>query len=451
MKHDHKHSYYYAGGLAEFTSNPTPLTYSFFIYWFTGRESLGKAMALLQLPYQNITLPILEMVDLELVVNLQSEEKTLYEKTIFHYKEQQSLHHVPTLTVSFPKLFSLINVINTIKITSVQTQWLVNPNTLIKKANSFLSEIPDGISDQSILSLDTKLKDVVWPRVIAIGLLNEFISQALQQDINKTPEINNYIAEKIAKHDWFFLSLNDQAKIKNREMSFDEYLKLYGARADNDYELSSPRWHEIPDLLKKRIKDSQIKNIQTNTVLPRISERLRQLVEASIKLHILRSEAKRKTLVFIDALRQTILKEFPKKNIQTLTRSKLLGIRELESISKSTPHQQISSAVTLGTGLPVSSGQVKGTIQFVKNVDEKINEGAIVIFPNASPEFSIMYPKCHGMIFLKGGQTSHGSIVAREYKIPALIDPLANGIPAGSNVQIDGQTGSWKVLSPSAL
>ena len=65
-----KKSYYFTGGLAQLVSNPSPLTYSYLKNWFTGSKWVGEAMSLLHLPFEKISLPILGMVDDELVVNL---------------------------------------------------------------------------------------------------------------------------------------------------------------------------------------------------------------------------------------------------------------------------------------------------------------------------------------------------------------------------------------------
>lgn len=85
----------------------------------------------------------------------------------------------------------------------------------------------------------------------------------------------------------------------------------------------------------------------------------------------------------------------------------------------------------------------------VKNIldnDSNIPTGTIGIFPNASPEFAAQYPKCNGMIFLKGGQTSHGAIVAREFEIPAIIDNKISGIEDGTQISINATIGEWTII-----
>ncbi len=89
-----------------------------------------------------------------------------------------------------------------------------------------------------------------------------------------------------------------------------------------------------------------------------------------------------------------------------------------------------------------------GKILHITNNIENISDNIIGIFPNASPEFASQYPKCKGLIFLKGAQTSHGAIVAREFGIPALIDDTIEKILNGQEIELDGEKGTWKILEP---
>ena len=106
--------------------------------------------------------------------------------------------------------------------------------------------------------------------------------------------------------------------------------------------------------------------------------------------------------------------------------------------------KQTTNSPLSGKGTPVSRGVVQGTVRHIKVAGEKISRGTIGIFPNASPEFTTQYPECIGMIFLAGGQTSHGAIVAREFGIPAIIDGSLQHLPDGTCIELDGMQGLWR-------
>ncbi len=76
--------------------------------------------------------------------------------------------------------------------------------------------------------------------------------------------------------------------------------------------------------------------------------------------------------------------------------------------------------VTKLIGIPCSIGVVTGKLQIVNQPNEEILCD-IVVFPNASPTFTQQFKKAKGLIFRIGSPLSHGSIVAREMQIPAIV------------------------------
>ncbi len=441
---------YYTGGLAETVSHPTQLTASFFSYWFTGKESLGKAMKLLKLPYTSISLPVVETHDDEMVVNLLHEEKTLFGKTIFRYKDRSTLHEEPALTIALNKVFHPLYWLNTLHILFQQSMWIAHNNQIIKRAEMLMSEIPNSSSDKNIVSIDTLLKDTVWPRVIAIGLVTEFFHQLLKHEAgSQWSDIQQCISQKVGENDWFFHSITDQALVKNKHLDFEKYIEQYGLRSDSDYELTSPRWYEQKEIIKKRITNAvDVPTLKYKNIT--FTKHIEILVNTFVTLQSFRTEAKRKTLLHIDALRSAILPSFH-NNFDSMalhTRDELLsGNIYIKKTSKKVMAKKVLSKVSRqGKGVAVSAGTVQGKITHVKSITQHISEHSIGVFPNASPEFALLYPKCSGMIFLKGGQTSHGSIVAREFGIPALIDPEAIHIPPNTLIEMNGNKGIWKVL-----
>lgn len=363
----------FSGGLAELIPSPSGLTYSYLKHWFTGNSSLGKAMKLLGLPYEKSDLSIFKLIDGQLFINLENEEKTLYQNTIFHYRMQKDARKTPKLTVDIGKIINPVCWFNTLRTLFIQSLWILTPMKMVKRAKSFADAIPDRVDTLDIRQIDQILKEKVWPYVIAIGYLSEFYFQFLKREFPKDiVTINNYINTQAGEKDWFFRSLFDQKRVKENQLTFAEYLQIYGLRADQDYELTCPRWYEIPETIIKRIKDNtNIKNYKNKT--GRLEEKIKfhPAVKASISLQILRSEAKRKALFFIDQLRKM--------------------------------------------------HHLSGTSVFIRNNKTKIPPSSICIFPHAGAEFTHLYSRCKSIVFLRGGDTSHGMIVAHELGIPAII------------------------------
>lgn len=418
---------YYTGGLAEIVTSPSKTTYSFLKKWFTGGGSIGRAMEILGMPYQKTDLPVLVLKGRDLVVDLENEEKTLYQKTIFKYKKQRDINATPKLAVDFIKLISPICLLNTLRIISLQSKWIANPKGVIETAEELVRGIPDDAVFSSEDEIDRFLQSKVWPIVVATGLLCEFFSQLLESEAKEEiSEINNYIGSQMAEKDWFFRSTADQIKVKQGKLSFSSFIDKYGLRADKDYELTCPRWYEIKDEIKKRIGESKDLPVKKEITLSQ-NDKIKYLTEVSISLQLLRSEAKRKALTYIDKLRKSL------KEIKT----------ENRSLAKPGGGKLTSRS---GKGTGVSRGNAGGIVKNINDNFMNIPLHTIGVFPNAGTEFTTQYPKCAGLIFLRGGQTSHGAIVAREFGIPAIIDSKAEGIKDNVRVEINGLTGEWKIV-----
>lgn len=426
---------YFNGGFAEIVSEPSEITFYYLRQWFSGKNSIGEAMDMLNLPYEEIPNSLLEMVDGELMVNLKIEEQTLYKNTLFSYAKQNTPSDAPKLTVNWLKVLNPLTWLGTSKIVIAQSKWIANPTETAQQAAKWVTEIPEVSTKDHMnaAELSVMLQTEVWPVVLSIGIVAEFYQQYLSTQLKQSfKEVEPWIAEEISKKDWFFRSLCAQKDVKDKSLTLEEYIHTYGMRSDKDYELTSPRWYEIPDEIKKRIDKYTIpeKNKADNSAYESLPSKTKSTVDAYIKIQILRSEAKRKMLPYINLLRQkvavgtkfskpiTVQTSEPKKNLETKK---------------------------FGKGTPICSGVVSGICKQIISASQELGDATIGIFPNASPEFAILYPRCKGMIFLKGGQTSHGAIVAREFQIPALIDNLASGIPDGVSVQIDGAKGEWQL------
>ncbi|MEE3278207.1 MAG: PEP/pyruvate-binding domain-containing protein [Pseudomonadota bacterium] len=97
-------------------------------------------------------------------------------------------------------------------------------------------------------------------------------------------------------------------------------------------------------------------------------------------------------------------------------------------------------------GFPVSSGQVTAKASVVTGADEfdKMVPGSILVSPLTTPAWTQLFAHAVGLVTDMGSILAHGSIVAREYGIPAVLG-VGNGtkrIQHGQTITIDGDAGT---------
>jgi len=101
-------------------------------------------------------------------------------------------------------------------------------------------------------------------------------------------------------------------------------------------------------------------------------------------------------------------------------------------------------------GIPVSPGIVTGPARVILRADdhEQVLHGEILIAPFTDPAWSPYFVTAAGVVMEQGGILSHGSIVAREYGLPAVtnVASATRVIRTGDLVQVDGNRGRVSVL-----
>ena len=101
-------------------------------------------------------------------------------------------------------------------------------------------------------------------------------------------------------------------------------------------------------------------------------------------------------------------------------------------------------------GIGASPGQIEGIIEIISRLQqvENIDRQTIIVVPYTDAGWSPLLARAGGLISEVGGRLSHGAIVAREYKIPAVMD-VANATQLfknGQRVRIDGWAGTVEIL-----
>jgi len=114
-----------------------------------------------------------------------------------------------------------------------------------------------------------------------------------------------------------------------------------------------------------------------------------------------------------------------------------------------TPETVDTSAEVLN-GLAVSSGIVIGKARVILKADanEQVLPGEILVAPFTDPGWTPYFVPAAAIVMDMGGMLSHGSIVAREYGMPAVVNvgPATKIIRTGQTIQVDGNRGQVKLL-----
>jgi phosphohistidine swiveling domain-containing protein len=101
-------------------------------------------------------------------------------------------------------------------------------------------------------------------------------------------------------------------------------------------------------------------------------------------------------------------------------------------------------------GSPVSPGVVEGAVRVVLDPSRaQLAPGEILVCPGTDPAWTPLFLAAGGLVMEVGGMMTHGSVVAREYGIPAVVgvSNATNRLATGQRIRVDGTTGRITVLS----
>jgi pyruvate,water dikinase len=100
-------------------------------------------------------------------------------------------------------------------------------------------------------------------------------------------------------------------------------------------------------------------------------------------------------------------------------------------------------------GSPVSPGVVEGIVHIVFDPhDAQLEPGDILVCPGTDPAWTPLFLAAGGLITEVGGMMTHGSVVAREYGIPAVVGvhEATTQLKNGQKILLDGSEGTITVL-----
>ena len=100
-------------------------------------------------------------------------------------------------------------------------------------------------------------------------------------------------------------------------------------------------------------------------------------------------------------------------------------------------------------GMGVSPGVAEGPVRVVRDPrSEQLRPGEILVCAGTDPAWTPLFLTAAGLVTEVGGLMTHGSVVAREYGIPAVVGvhEATTRLTDGQRIRIDGTSGAIEIL-----
>jgi pyruvate,water dikinase len=96
-------------------------------------------------------------------------------------------------------------------------------------------------------------------------------------------------------------------------------------------------------------------------------------------------------------------------------------------------------------GAAASPGIFTGSVRVVESIEElsQLEENEILITSNTDPAWTVIFSKIGGLVTETGGILSHGAVISREYRIPAVtaVKGATKIFKTGEEIVLDGNEG----------
>ncbi len=107
-------------------------------------------------------------------------------------------------------------------------------------------------------------------------------------------------------------------------------------------------------------------------------------------------------------------------------------------------HNEAGAAGML-SGIPASAGTYTGPARIIRSESEfdRLRPGDVLVCPVTSPVWSVLFPSIGALVTDIGGMLSHPAIIAREYRLPAVVatGDATSMLTDGQIVTVDGTAG----------
>lgn len=353
-----------------------------------------------------------------------------------------------------------------------------------------------------------KTLDDFAPKALTATLLAGFSLQrleaALQKHLNETE--TKLLASRLISGLPGNLTVETNEKlwqVADGDLAFTDFLKDYGHRAVDEFELAQPRWREGTTYLEQVIASFQQETSGAGTQQERSSHFKRQVeqrkaAEAELsailkdKAHLqkqieseldftrrympFRETAKFYLMLGYEQTRRALLEldnryeleggifylepdelepligggDFNDIIATRKTERELMLQIEMPDVIFSDALEQIGAPVSIDAaetyaGIGVSAGVATGKARVLLTPSDvnPSDRDYILVCPSTDPAWTPLFLHAAGLVMERGGMLSHGAVVAREYGVPAVanVPNATRHIIDGQMLQVDGNQG----------
>lgn len=357
----------------------------------------------------------------------------------------------------------------------------------------------------------TKTLDDFAPKALTATLLAGFSLQRLEAALQKcvAEAAAKTLASRLISGISGNLTVETNKKlweVSTGDLSLTDFLKDYGHRAVDEFELAQPRWREDTTYLKQIVASFQQDNAEASSSKSDSEKQQveqRESAENELAAHIknkaglqrqieseldftrrympFRETAKfylmlgyeqiRRSLLELDhryqlnggifylvpsELRQLIKGEvFSDLITARKTKRELMLQIETPDVIFSDSLDQIGTSMPIDTmdtytGMGISAGVATGPARvLLKPTDvHPSDRDYILVCPSTDPAWTPLFLHAAGLVMERGGILSHGAVVAREYGVPAVanIPNATRRITNGQTIRVDGNQGTLLIL-----
>ena len=294
-------------------------------------------------------------------------------------------------------------------------------------------------------------------------------------------------------------------QVATGELTLTDFLKDYGHRAVDEFELAQPRWREDATYLEqivasfrqegpqmpesdqhfaRRVEQREAAEKELAAIL-RDKAGLRKQIESELdftrRYMPFRETAKFYLMLGYEQIRRALLeldrryqldggifylmpdelpqlvsgKTFNEVIATRKTRRELMLQIEVPDVIFSDALENIGApiatdAAEIYTGVGVSTGVASGKARVLLNPADvrPSDRDYILVCPSTDPAWTPLFLHAAGLVMERGGVLSHGAVVAREYGVPAVanIPNATQHIADGQMLQVDGNQGTVSIF-----